>query len=387
LRILYHHRTRSRDGQRVHIDGLVGGLRRQGHEVLVVGPRAEEVAPPPAREPPAGRASRPRPLRELLEIAYNLLEVRALARAARRFRPDALYSRHTLFGFAPRIVRRMFALPWIVEVNAPLAWERSHYGGLYWQSLGERVETGTLNAADAVIVVTEVMRQLLHRQGVRGELFEVHPNGIDPVRLSQLGDPAALRRELDLEGATVLGFVGFVRDWNRLDRTYPFLVRRPDAVLWIVGDGPDRPRLEEEARRQGVFRQVRFAGAVPADQVMRHVAMFDVALLPEVTVYASPLKLLDYLAAGRAVLAPDRANLREVLVDGENAQLFDPDRDGAFDAALARLLDSPQLRAELGAAGRRTLDRLGLTWDHNAGRVVERFQAILAARAPREARG
>jgi glycosyltransferase involved in cell wall biosynthesis len=114
--------------------------------------------------------------------------------------------------------------------------------------------------------------------------------------------------------------------------------------------------------------------------VLDHVATFDVALLPEVTEYASPLKLLDYFAASRAVLAPDRANLREVVTSGENALLFDPDREGDFDEKLRTLVASPLMREWLGVAGRATIEKLGLTWDHNAQRVVAAFEAAIAAR-------
>jgi glycosyltransferase involved in cell wall biosynthesis len=107
-----------------------------------------------------------------------------------------------------------------------------------------------------------------------------------------------------------------------------------------------------------------------------------------VTEYASPLKLLDYFAAGRAVVAPDRANLREVVEPGGNALLFEvaaagssggaPEgsSDGAFDAALEKLAASPELRARIGAAGRSTLARHGLTWDANAAKVVARFSEL-----------
>jgi glycosyltransferase involved in cell wall biosynthesis len=74
--------------------------------------------------------------------------------------------------------------------------------------------------------------------------------------------------------------------------------------------------------------------------------------------------------------------LREVVEPGENALLFEvaPEgsSDGAFDAALERLAASPELRAKIGAAGRTTLSRRGLTWDGNAAKVVARFAELRA---------
>ncbi len=378
MKILYHHRTRSRDGQRIHIDGLMGALRRAGHDVTEVGPKLQEESSGQASGG-AAAAWFLRPIRELAEIAYNLVEIRQLESAVRREQPEAIYSRHSLFAFAARWVARKHQLPWIVEVNAPLALERSNYGGLFWKRLASFLETWTLNAARQVIVVTSVMARYMEDQGVRPELLEVQFNGIDPARIQPPKDPDQLRESLGLRGKTVLGFVGYIRDWNRLERTYPFLKRRPETVLCVVGDGPDRERLRGLARDQGIEDQVRIVGAVPAEQVFQHVTLFDVALLPETTPYASPLKLLDYMAAGRAILAPDRPNIREVLSPGTNALLFDSAKENEFEEQLARLLDSPPLREQLGLAAKNSIDDLGLTWDHHATRVIEQFRGPAAS--------
>ena len=378
MRILYHHRTRSHDGQRVHIDGLVGALRRAGHDVRVVGPRAPDgCAEGGAAGPPRASA-----LREFAELAYNGVERARLASAARDFAPEAVYARHALFCGSAVAFAKGRGLPVIVEVNAPLALERTRHGGLALAGLARRYETATLNRADRVVAVTRVLADLLAGQGVARERIDVHWNGLEPDALARAADGAPVRAKLGLDGRLVLGFVGFVRDWNRLERIFPFLARRTDATLLVVGEGPDRARLESLARARGVAARVRFLGTLPRDEVLAHVAAFDVALLPEVTEYASPLKLLDYFAAGRAVLAPDRANLREVVEPGENALLFEvaPEgsSDGTFDAALERLAASPELRAKIGAAGRETLSRRGLTWDANAAKVVARFAELRA---------
>ncbi len=376
MKILYHHRTRSRDGQRVHIDGLVGALLRAHHEVLIVEPR-------PRGEPHASDAAGPpraSALRELAELAYNVPERWQLLRAVRRFRPDAIYSRHALFATSALAVARALTLPLMIEVNAPLALERSRHGGLRFARHARRLETRTLNGADRVVVVTRAMGELLVAQGVARERIDVHWNGLEPDALTRPLDGAGVRARLGLADRIVLGFVGFVRDWNRLDRTFPFLQQERRALLVVVGEGPDRPRLEREAERLGVAAQVRFVGTLARAQVLDAVAAFDVALLPEVTEYASPLKLLDYFAAARAVLVPDRPNLREVIVDGENGVLFDPADDGSFAVRLAELVAAPERRARLGAAGRATIDRLGLTWDRNAERVVAELTAAVARR-------
>jgi glycosyltransferase involved in cell wall biosynthesis len=113
----------------------------------------------------------------------------------------------------------------------------------------------------------------------------------------------------------------------------------------------------------------------PAD-IPAHVAAFDIALIPGVTSYASPLKLFEYMALARPTVAPDTPNIREILADGEDALLFDPRDEHAFAAAILRLAQDEDLRATLGAAARASLSARGLTWANNAGRVAALIRSI-----------
>jgi glycosyltransferase involved in cell wall biosynthesis len=128
----------------------------------------------------------------------------------------------------------------------------------------------------------------------------------------------------------------------------------------------------------GLADRVRFTGVVSRETVPALVAAFDIALQPAVVAYASPLKLFEYLALGKAVLAPSTPNIEEVLMHDDNALLFDPAADGAFEAALCRLADDASLRMRLADRARATIVEQGLTWRANAGRVVALAAALAA---------
>ncbi|MCR5866056.1 glycosyltransferase [Aquincola sp. J276] len=180
------------------------------------------------------------------------------------------------------------------------------------------------------------------------------------------------------ENALVLGFTGFVRDWHGVDRVLHWMASPsadPRARLLMVGDGPARPELERLAAELGLGERVRFTGVVNREEVPALVAAFDIALQPAVVAYASPLKLFEYLALGKAIIAPRQPNIEEVLVDGSNALLFDPARPEAFEAGLTRLGSDAALRQRLAAGAAASIHQQGLTWQANARRV-----AALAAR-------
>jgi glycosyltransferase involved in cell wall biosynthesis len=115
--------------------------------------------------------------------------------------------------------------------------------------------------------------------------------------------------------------------------------------------------------------------------VNRHVASFDIAVLPDVTPYSSPLKLFEYLQLGSAIVGPDMENIREILTDGQDALLFRPGEAGALEAALLRLCADEALRLRLGAAARDTIIRKSLTWTDSARRVIAVADAALAETA------
>ncbi|WP_291294995.1 glycosyltransferase family 4 protein [Elioraea sp.] len=376
MRILYSHRIQSRDGQGVHLDSLVAALREAGHEVLLIGPSAYAEARFGGGSSVIGwvRGMLPRAVGELLELAYAVPATLKLDRAAAGFRPDAIYERYNLFHLAGAIVARRRGLPLLLEVNAPLAEERARFGGVGLKPLARWAERFVWRRATRVLPVTEVLAGHVRDARVDPARVVVIPNGIDleafPETLATRQAPA---------GATdlVLGFVGFVRDWHGLDAVVRAIAAHDGAerlTLKVVGEGPARPGLEALAAQLGVGDRVVFTGLAEREAIPAAVAGFDIALQPASVAYASPLKVFEYMAAGRAIVAPDQPNLREVLRDGETALLFDPKDQGEFWRAVARLVADAGLRARLGEAARRDIVARDLTWAGNARRVVSLMQ-------------
>ncbi|WP_439576689.1 glycosyltransferase family 4 protein [Elioraea sp.] len=371
MRILYSHRIQSRDGQGVHLDALVAALRADGHEVRVVGPSAYDQAElgGESRLVPLIRRLLPRFAVELLELAYSLPAFLKLDRAAREFTPDALYERYNLFYLAGALVARRRRLPFLVEVNAPLAEERARFGGLALKGLARWSERFVWRRADRVLPVTAVLGGHVTAAGVPAERIVVIPNGIDLEDFPEV--PAA--RQSGPEAELVLGFVGFVRDWHGLDAVVRGIAAWDGPTrlkLRVVGEGPARPGLERLAAEFGIADRVEFTGLARREAIPGLVAGFDVALQPAVVPYASPLKVFEYMAAGRAIVAPDQPNIREVLEDGRTAILFDVKQSDGLWQAIRRLAADPALRARLGQAARDEVIGRERTWAGNARRVA-----------------
>jgi glycosyltransferase involved in cell wall biosynthesis len=387
VKILYHHRILSADGQFVHVRELVEALRRRGHEVEVVGP---EIGTADVDQPPVFRAFRsicPKALYELLEIGYNLIAMRRLRRAIRKAQPDIIYERYNLFLFAGLWARWWYRVPLLLEVNAPLAEERGRYGGgLALRRLARWSEARTWGTADGVFTVTGVLAEQIAATGVDPERIVVTPNGVDLQRFQTLPSSDEAKAALGLEGKRIVGFSGFARPWHGLEAVVDWLASAApdDAVLLVVGDGPAISSLREQAQRLGVADRLILAGTVAPQSIPLYLASFDVALQPAVVTYASPLKIFEYMAVGRAILAPDQPNIREIFSSGQDAILFEPDN---FADNLSRLIADPALRARIGAAARQLIKDRRMTWDDNAAEVENFVRALSSSNRPAAPRG
>jgi glycosyltransferase involved in cell wall biosynthesis len=387
LRILYHHRVAASDGMRVHIAEVVSALRARGNEVCVVGPGGASEA-----EHGAGEASRleqtadrlrrltPSVVFEVVELLYNVPAYLRLSAAAQAFKPDVLYERYNLFLLAGLGLRRRFKLPMLLEINSPLAAERRALGQLRLRRLGRVCEAALWRDADVVLPVTQVLADEVARVRVCGSQPQVIANGANLALRPNPLVAAAARSRLSLgPDALILGFVGFIRAWHGVGWALEALAELPENIhLVLVGDGPALSPLETRAAELKVGHRLHLTGRVPHHEVSSYMQAFDVALQTAAVNYASPLKLFEYMGLGRAMIAPDQPNLREVLTDGENALLFSPYDQASFRLALWRLCGDADLRRRLGAAARQTVEDRPFTWAGNAARIEALARSLLS---------
>ncbi len=321
----------------------------------------------------------PKAIYELMELAYSLVAYRKLAKAVKQHRPDVIYERYNLFLPAGVWVKKKFKLPFLLEVNAPLFDERGKHDGIALKRLARWTERYAWRNADVVLPVTQVLANRVMQENISADRIRVIPNGIDIDKFGEVPDSEKCKRMLGLDGRLVLGFTGFIRDWHGLDKVVDIVAKDVDHKrhLLIVGDGPARESIEKRAINLGVQDRVTITGIVGRDDVARYVSAFDIALQPDVVDYASPLKVFEYLALGRAIVAPDKENIREILVHQNNALLFDNANMKSFFVAIEQLCENEQLRQRLAQNAKSAIHERGFTWINNVTKVVFLFDALL----------
>ena len=300
------------------------------------------------------------------DLAVASLLLRLPARA------PIVYESH---GYAPEVSA---ALPELVSTARPP--DRAKLARL------ARRESYVWQHADGYVTITRGLAEALTaRFGTRARLAVV-PDGTRITRPQP--HPGTLAPSGTLAPGPLapcsIAYAGHLYTWKGVDVLLEAIARVPDVRALVVGgheQEPDLARLRTLAAGLRIGDRVTFTGHVPPSAVASQLARADIVALPNPasaisTHSTSPLKLFEYMAAGKAIVASRLPSLGEVLTDEVNALLVTPGDPEALAAGISRLVNDPALRARLGGAARDAVAEY--SWDRRAERLEILFNDVLA---------
>ena len=308
--------------------------------------------------------------------------------------PDILHAHSPVLNALPALrVGHELGLPVVYEVRA--FWEdaaadhgTATQGGLRYR-LTRAMETFAFKHVDAVTTICEGLRRDIVARGIPAEKVTVIPNAVDIEKFSVGGLPdEALKAQLGLSGARVLGFIGSYYAYEGLDLLLDalprILLRTPDVRVLLVGGGSQEDALKQQAKQLGISDKIIFAGRVPHEQVSKYYDLVDVLVYPRhsmrLTELVTPLKPLEAMAQGRLFVASDVGGHRELVRDGETGILFRAgDAQSLADKALG-LLQSPAQWPSLKLAGRHYVES-ERNWQVSVSRYQAVYEKVIGKRA------
>jgi glycosyltransferase involved in cell wall biosynthesis len=148
-------------------------------------------------------------------------------------------------------------------------------------------------------------------------------------------------------------------------------------MVEIVGEGPEKDKLQKKAKNTGIKDRIRFAGKVSHEQIPWYLSGSDVFVLCSFS-EGRPNVVLEAMATGVPVIATDIEGVRGIVEDNVTGLLFEPGNDRELTDRLKTLFEDPELRALLGRGGRRLLIQKGLTWDNCANRYEKIYRQLVA---------
>ena len=288
----------------------------------------------------------------------SLLLASAALRLPRGLRPPVVFESH---NFSPSFARAAAAL----ETGARTA------GARKLRRL-ERRERRVWHRADGYVTTTRVLAaELRERFGPR-EHAATAPNAVRPDRVRAYAPP---RRG----GAPVVAYAGSLHPYKGADVLLEALACVPGARGLVIGghprDAADRDRLDALARDCGIAKRVTFTGLVPPAEVLELLRGADVLVLPlrdmPHTRYDSPMKLFEYLAVGRPIVASDLLSTREIFIDGKTARLFEAGNPAALADEIRGVLADPEGADRMGRAA------FDAAADYTWARRAERVERLL----------
>jgi len=387
MNILYHYRTRGTGGESVHASGIINALRRLGHHVLIASPTGTDPTTTTGEDPFKGKSrgkgwlwiSRfvPQFLFELLEIAYNFIILPDLLLALNRHRISFIYERYAFFLFAGALSASLRRVPLLVEVNELSGHERLRRQ--VFTRPARLIERWVFARASAILVVSEFLKREIIKMGIEPRKIHVVPNAVDVRTFQVEAIDGTLRRELGLNGKFALGFVGWFVSWHNLEMLVRCCARiikqRPQMRLMLVGSGPLRETIEAIAEQQGATELLVFTGSVHHKQIPSYIAVMDACVIPHSNEYRSPIKMFEYMAMGKPVIAPSFEPITSVIEDGKTGIIFAAGDESRLEQAILSLIDQPLLRSRLGQMARQKVFSR-YTWDHQARRALEIFEKV-----------
>jgi glycosyltransferase involved in cell wall biosynthesis len=380
--LLYHFRTRGAGAEAVHISGIVRAFEKMGHRVILssptgVDPRQTAGSSPFSRPGVAARIARllPGPLFELLELLYNLPAFTRNLRLVRKHDCRLIYERHAFFLFSTALVARLRHCPLIVEVNELVGDPRLRAQPLF-SRLARWTDRFLFRRARLIVVVSPHLKRRVQEYGIPEDRILILSNAVSeddlvPPPEPSTAVPLSIHQSsiINHQSPFILGFTGWLVQWHRLD----FLIQAlalpefASVTLLLIGEGPLQSALESQARALGV--RVQFHGPLPHSAIPAALRAMDACVVPHSNDFRSPIKLFEYMAQERPVLAPRTEPIESLLTDGKEALLFTPLDPESFRSALRKLLASKELRTSLGRAARRLVQEHH-TWEQNALKIM-----------------
>ena len=298
---------------------------------------------------------------------------------------DVVHFRNIWDGLAVGQNKKRFGYKALFEVNGlPSIELKYHYPGIDSELLSKikEQEIATLHLSDAIVCPSNVTRDYIASLGLDRKRVTVIPNGVSPSDFSPSPLPGRAGR------VPVLLYIGTLADWQGLEiviKALPKVLEKQAVQLHIVGRGRSRQRklLARQIRKLGVESSVTIQPALPHHEVPALIAASDICLAPlglndrNVTQGACPIKVLEYMASSRPLIASNMPIVRELVREDLDALLFSPNDSEDLARQVLRLLDDYDLSKRLAdSATERALTKF--TWHEAQKKLIKVYGKLLA---------
>ncbi len=302
-----------------------------------------------------------------------------------------VYERYSLFSFAGIAFAKSHNLPYVLEVNSPLIEEALLHRHLHMRELADSVANYLFTNANKIIAVSQEVANYIVNVSPTANVA-VAPNAVNPTRFqrcqiqnnhSSSEDRTIATSLSHLEGAFTVGYLGSLRPWhglnNLIEAFATFSKKTTNAHLLIIGDGKNvRPQLEAMCQNLGITDSVTFTGEAANADVPEYLSHCDTLVAPYPAIdnfYFSPLKVFEYMASGKPIIASDIGQISELFKNKESALLTEPGNIPELVEAMQLISADPQLAKRLATTAYDNARALH-SWDTRMNQILQIFNEL-----------
>ena len=301
-----------------------------------------------------------------------------------------IHERFNLLALGGAWASKKLGIPFVLEVNADLL-EQRKFKGVPERGLRHLFAVWAtrvcFETAAQIICISPRLKQHLHTKwNIDQSKLPVLPCAADVEAFKPGYNSETVRKRLGLTTEPVVMWIGGFYPWHDLSLLLEsfalILKQRQNTRLVLVGDGPTRTSVVDMATKAGLRHAVIMTGTIAHAQVPEMLSIADVAVVPSAPVTASlggtgtPLKLFEYMAAGKAIVATALNEAAEVIQDGHNGLLVKAGDVNMFAETVLRLIDDPEERDRLGQNAREQAVK-EYSWEHYTRRLEEIYRSVV----------
>lgn len=312
---------------------------------------------------------------------------------------DYIYQRHSGESFIGAYLSKKYNVPLILEFNSFEAWKLKNWGKkgnpifmilnfifrrVLKLPLVSRIERYSLKHATHIVVVSEVLKNDLVKNGVEANKILVNPNGVD----EKIYHPNIVAKELKNKLAgnkeNVVGFIGTFGQWHGslvlANSIRVFFSSHPDRVsdtqFLLIGEGNQLNEVKEIVKQSGYENNVTFTGSIIQSKGPAYLSICNILLSPHIPnpdgteFFGSPTKLFEYMAMGKTIVASNLNQIGEILEDEKTALLIEAGDPKKLADSINTLILNKELQQRLATNAREVVIN-NYSWDKHVERVLK----------------
>jgi glycosyltransferase involved in cell wall biosynthesis len=326
-------------------------------------------------------------LRNLPEIPllwYNIKSEKELRRIIEIEKPDLIYHFQAFFNYKIYNIAKSYNIPIFMQLEGILQWVKANWGKTYFTNLLKKMEIESWKGVNEFFVVSNFVKQQLNEYGIEKDKIHVITSKADTEHFNPNVSGEEVRKKYNLNSTTI-GFLGTFGKWHGIE----FLIDSapeifkviPDAKLLLIGDGELRGIVDEKINKLAIKDKVIMAGLIDLKTVPEYLAACDVLVSPCIPnekgeFINSPVKIFEYLAMGKPIVASDIGQQKEIIRDNENGLLFKTFDVNEFVNKIKLLENNNELKSVLTANAR--VDAISkYDWKNNRDIILEVYQKYI----------